>query len=117
MFPFLSLCRFFCPVRRRRLAATALVAFTFQLAVLGTDATKKRFDLPADRAENALKRFVAQYGVEVLFTTETVSSVRTAAVKGEFAPADALRRLLTGTTLVAKIDHGTGTFLVVRAQP
>src|SRR5688572_14167795 len=114
MTPTLALCS---RLRQRLLSLTGLVALTLPLALLGADGTKKQFDLPADRAETALKRFVAQSGVEVLFTTETVASVRTTAVKGEFSPADALRRLLAGTTLVAKIDDGTGTFLVVRAHP
>src|SRR5688572_13522818 len=114
MTPTLALCS---RLRQRLLSLTGLVALTLPLALLGADGTKKQFDLPADRAETALKRFVAQSGVEVLLTTETVASVRTAAVKGQFAPADAMRRLLAGTALVAKLDGGTGTFLVVRAQP
>ncbi len=104
-------------LHQRVLRLVALAACLLPLALPGAENVKKAFDLPADRAETALKRFAAQSGVEVLFTTDTVASVRTTAVKGEYAPADALRRLLAGTALVAKIDNGTGTFLVVRAQP
>ena len=104
-------------LRRGVHAMAVLLACALPLTLCGADSAKKKFDLPADSAEASLKRFAAQSGVEVLFTTDTVASVRTPAVKGEFAPGEALRRLLAGTALVAKIDDGTGTFLVVRAQP
>lgn len=76
----------------------------------------KVFDLPPDSAEVSLKRFAAQAGVEVLFTTQAVAQVRTAEVKGTLPPADALRRLLVGTGLVASRDEQTGMFHVRRSE-
>ncbi|MBL9200346.1 MAG: TonB-dependent receptor, partial [Opitutaceae bacterium] len=101
----------------RTLSVPRLLALLGLATVLSAAESAKRiFDLPADRAEVSLKRFAAQSGVEVLFTTEAVASVRTAAVQGEFAPAEALGRLLMGTTLVARQTEGSGMFLVRRAE-
>jgi outer membrane receptor protein involved in Fe transport len=79
-------------------------------------AAKVAFNLPAAAAERALKEFSAQSGLEVLFVTESVAGVRTAAVQGAFTPREALDRLLAGTPLVASQDPASGA-LRIRRDP
>lgn len=75
----------------------------------------RRFDLPADDAERALKRFSEQAGQQVLFPTSVVQGVRTNPVRGELETGVALERLLAGTGLTAVRDEQTGAFTVRRA--
>lgn len=77
----------------------------------------RRFDLPADEAERALKRFSQQAGEQVLFPTDVVQGVRTNTVEGEMEVAVALERLLARTGLTAVRDARTGAFTVRRAAP
>jgi len=83
----------------------------------GAESIKKRFDLPAGGAEKSLKDFAAQSGLEVLFITEMAAGVRTKAVKGDFFPAEAMKRMLNGTGLAAVQDEKTGTFTISRELP
>ena len=76
----------------------------------------RKFDLPADSAEQSLKRFSVQAGIEVVFATHVTQGVRTAALRGTFVPIDALRRLLIGTPLLAKPDERTGAIVVTRGK-
>lgn len=73
---------------------------------------KAPFDIPADRAENSLKRLSEQSGVEVLFPTDAVAGIRTNAVKGEMTPRAALDAMLSGTGLVAVQGKATGSLTV-----
>lgn len=100
---------------RRRLLLASLFAFV-AAALFAADPARRNFDLPADAAEVSLRRFAAQSGVEVLFTTEAVARVRTVTVKGALTPAEALVRLLAGTTLVARRDADTGMYFVRRTE-
>lgn len=77
-------------------------------------APARTFDVPADVAEKALKVFSAQSGREVIFASSTVGKVRTNAVKGSFAPQDALNLLLAGTGLIAEQNAKTGALMVAR---
>lgn len=71
------------------------------------------FDLPADRAERALKRFSTQSGLQVVFAPELTDGVRTNAVTGRFAPMEAAERMLAGTPLRVVRDAETGVLSVV----
>lgn len=77
-------------------------------------APTRPFDLPADSAEQSLKRFSAQSGLQVLFATELTDGVRANAVKGDFTPMDAADRLLAGTPLRIVRDETTGVISVAR---
>lgn len=72
------------------------------------------FNLPADRAENSLKRLSAQSGIEVLFPTDAVAGVRTNAVRGEMTARDALDAMLSGTGLVAVQGKNSNSLSVRR---
>lgn len=84
--------------------------------LLGAEAAKKNFDLPADAAVKALKIFADQSKAEVLFVTEVTENVQTNAVKGEFTPRVAIDRMLAGTILVATENQRTGAFKIQRTH-
>jgi len=94
-----------------------LFAFLAGFDASAAESAKRQFDLPAGAAEQALKRFSLQAGVEVVFATSATDGVRTAGVKGEYAPLDALDRLLRGTPLEARPDERTGAIVVSRGSP
>lgn len=76
----------------------------------------RRFDLPADDAAAALRRFAEISGREILFSTDAVRGVRTNAVRGEFTEFAALAHMLVGTGLQEYQDVGSGAF-AVRPRP
>ncbi|MBI5382330.1 MAG: TonB-dependent receptor [Opitutae bacterium] len=88
----------------------------FALASLawGASTASKRFDVPSDAAERALKVFSTQAGVDVLFPADVVAGVRTRAVSGEMTPREALTAMLTGTSLAAFQDEKTGAWTLRR---
>ncbi len=96
-----------------RLLASFLFAGALASAVFAADAPR-RFDLPVDDAERALKRFSEQAGQQVLFPSDVVRGVRTNAVAGELDTAAALEQMLAGTGLEAVRDARTGAFTVRR---
>jgi hypothetical protein len=74
--------------------------------------TPRTFDLPAGDAADTLRRFAQQAGREIVYPAEEVRGHRTNAVRGELPVAEALRRLLAGTALVAELDQQTGAYAV-----
>lgn len=73
---------------------------------------RKRFDLPRTDAEKALREFSTQSGVQVLFSTDAATGVRTNEVKGEYTPREALGLLLQGTALT--FSERNGTWMIAR---
>ncbi len=71
------------------------------------------FDLPAAAASKSLRQFAEQSGLDVVFSTEATARVQTNAVRGSYAPGDALARLLRGTGLIAERNPRTGAFTVL----
>lgn len=104
----------------RRLLPLLLVAAGLLCPAPGFSAdrtpAKKSLDLPADNADRTLKKFSDQTGVEVIFATGTAVDVKTNAVKGDYAPLDAVRLLLAGTGLSASEDQATGAVMVNRSD-
>ncbi len=84
--------------------------------LLAAEAGPKPFDLPADTAEQSLKRLAEQSGREVLFLADAVENVRTQAVKGEMTPRAALDAMLAGTALTGVEDATTGAITIRRGQ-
>ena len=72
---------------------------------------KRKFDIQADLAENSLRVFSAQSGAEVLFSSDAARGVRTNAIKGEFLPGEALKKMLAGTALYVR-DGRDGVFRI-----
>ena len=76
----------------------------------------KAFDLPAGMANESLKKFSVQSGLEVIFPTGVARRIRTPAVKGEFTDGEAMARLLEGSGLIAIRDEKSGAFTVMRSR-
>src|SRR3954471_24809547 len=92
------------PVSRRFACSLLPHLFLAALAIRlssAAEASKVRFDLPADSAEVSLKRLSQQWGMEVLFPTDAVAGVRTNSVRGEMTARQALDVMLAGTALTA----------------
>lgn len=97
----------------RKLLALVLV---FSLGSLSWAADAKRsFNIAAGDAATTLKQVALQAGQQVVFPSQDVKGVKTAAVKGEFTLKDALDGMLTGTGLRAAVDEKSGTFAVSKA--
>ncbi|MBI5768526.1 MAG: hypothetical protein HZA93_12070 [Verrucomicrobia bacterium] len=109
--------RAMCGSRRFSLTCFCLLAaFAFPSLVPAAETRKRHFELEADLAVNALRKFAAQSGTEVLFGTRTAEKVRTNTVRGEFTPYEAMKLLLAGTGLVSTQDRTTGA-LTISADP
>lgn len=105
------------PSARRRFVVTvfALLATAWplsQAAAADAGAGRKTYDLPAASADQALRRFSEQSGIQVIFPSEVVRNVRANAVQGTLTSGEALDRLLAGTGLVAVPDAQTGALTV-----
>lgn len=92
----------------------AALACCLAFSAFAAAPSKKPFDVPAGLAEESLKRFSAQSGLEVLFVSDRVANVRTNAVKGDFTPREAIDLLLADTDLAAAQDDKTGAVRVRR---
>lgn len=96
-----------------------LIAFCFfSLAQVGWSAvpSKQKFNIPESMAEKSLKLLSVQSGRQVLFPTDAVEGVRTKPIAGEMTAADALSKMLEGTSLVGVEDNKTGSLTVRRAS-
>jgi hypothetical protein len=99
-------------VRPFRVLGLVLALAGAALLHAAEEAARKTFFLPVGSAEQTLKQFAEQAGRGVVFVAGAVKDVRTNAVQGELAPAEALRQMLAGTPLVAEEDKKTGAFAV-----
>ncbi len=95
----------------------AMGALCFGVSRAAELEARRAFDLPIAAATKTLRQFAEQSGVDVLFSTEATARVQTNAVKGNFAPQEALARLLRNTGLVAERNPRTGAFTVLTAPP
>lgn len=93
-----------------RFSHRTLIAMLLGLAATAwaADSAKRSFAIPGGNAETTLRQFSQQAGVQFIFDTELVSGLRTAAVKGEYFPREALDRMFTGTGWTAVQDPKTG---------
>lgn len=78
------------------------------------EAQRMLFDLPAQPLEQTLSDFGRLTGYSVLVDSAMTLGRVTPAVRGEFAPQDALRQLLTGTGLAARYS-GRNAFTLMSA--
>jgi TonB-dependent receptor len=102
----------------RRPWYSLLPAFALVCAVQALPAAEARkpFDLPAGRATETLKQFATQAGREIVFSTDSVGTVRTRAVQGQHTPRAALDLMLADTGLVAVQEQATGAFAVRKGE-
>jgi len=91
-----------------------VVVFADLLAATGE--AKRKFDIPAGRAESTLKQFGEQAGIQFFYSTSVVSGARTNRLIGEMTPGDALQAMLNQTQLLAVQDERTGAYTVHKAK-
>lgn len=104
----------------RRLIRTLLVGGSCVLLLPGlraAEAMRRAFDLPAGRADLALKLLSQQAGVQLVFDSRLVENVSVHAVRGDFTPLEAAQRLLAGTALRARRDERSGILSIERDNP
>ena len=72
------------------------------------DDAKAHFDLPAESMDKALRELAIQANSNISYEPETVAGLRAPGIRGEFTIADALRKILAGTRLIAvSVDANT----------
>src|SRR5258708_6785938 len=98
----------------RRLIISSCIWFLAPCILVATENEKRTFSVPADAAEQSLKRFSAQSGVQLVFSPEVTDGVRTNAVNGEFTPLEAVNRMLAGTNLQVVANEKAGILTVAR---
>ncbi len=79
-------------------------------------AEKRAFNLPRGDAAVTLKQFAAAAGTPIVYLVDRVRGATTNAVTGEFAPREALERMLAGSALEAAQDTVTGALVVSRKR-
>jgi outer membrane receptor for ferric coprogen and ferric-rhodotorulic acid len=102
---------------RALLLASCAVAGAVPVAVQAQTAEARRsqsYDIPAQALPGALRRYMQLSGVQVAYPADLGDGVTANAVKGEFAAAEALSRLLAGTGLTFRFT-GAGTATLERA--
>jgi hypothetical protein len=85
-------------------------------ALPASDGTRRSFDLPADAADESLKRFSKLTELEVFYPSGATKGVRTQPVKGEMTAREALDVMFANTGLGVVQDEQTGAFSVRRAH-
>ena len=84
-----------------RLFGALICLLALAASLRAADLAPVAFDLPAERADLALKRYSDQAGVEVIFSSQLAKEVTTKAVKGTMTASDALDLLLAHPALGA----------------
>jgi len=72
------------------------------LALLGTNAVARDFDIPAGELKTALDAYMKQSGVALMYLPDTVKGIKTKGVEGDLSVDGALSRILSGTGFSAK---------------
>ncbi len=104
------------------LSAPLAVAALCSAVVAGTTTTvaataeKRAFHLPRGDAAITLKQFAATAGTPIVYLVDRVRGATTNAVDGDFAPREALERMLAGSGLESAQDAATGAFVVSRKR-
>lgn len=88
------------------------------LPLVGADGVRRSFDIPAAMAEQSLRLFSTQSGIQLIFPSAVVRDVQTNAIKGKFTDREALDRMLASTPLRVVRDEETRAFTITRiAKP
>ncbi|HTO39646.1 MAG TPA: STN domain-containing protein, partial [Rhizomicrobium sp.] len=66
-------------------------------ALLAGNASATDFNVPAGDLKSALDTYARQAGVDLVVSSNAVKNVKTAGVRGDIAPDEALSRILKGT--------------------
>lgn len=88
------------------------LACSASLAAWAQAGTTSRVDVPAGDLATAVETLRRQTGGEILFRADQLRGVRTAGVRGELDPAEALDRVLEGTGFSTERDPSGAVFIV-----
>jgi iron complex outermembrane receptor protein len=102
----------------KRKVKSTLLAFACSVA-LATNATAdapKAVDVPAGDLIEAIELLVRQSGVEVIYRPEQLKGLRTSGVQGTLTAADAVAKLLEGTSLALRADDSGVLLITPRSQ-
>jgi iron complex outermembrane receptor protein len=80
------------------------VVYSISFAAHAMADVAKQVDVPAGSLVPALEALAKQEAVELFYQPEQLKSFRTRGVKGRYAPQDAVRLLLKGTSLQLRTD-------------
>lgn len=83
-------------------------------AVVSAAEQRRSYNLPKGDAATTLNQFAGASGRQIVFMMDKVRGEQTNAIAGEFAPREALERMLAGTALTVAQDAATGAFVVSR---
>ncbi|NHN86626.1 TonB-dependent siderophore receptor [Acetobacter musti] len=78
---------------------TGLTGIAADVRAETTVATTRHFSIPAQPLKGALRQFLEQSGIQVVYESSTAQNMRSSAVSGDMTPGMALARLLQGTGL------------------
>lgn len=92
---------------------TVIVGFTLLFAAL-TGKSAVNFHIPRQPAISALKLFVGQADVEVLFSSDNLQGVQSNPVRGFYEPAKAIELLFRGSGFMAR-ETSPGNFVIIEA--
>ncbi|MEN9636329.1 MAG: hypothetical protein RL077_4733 [Verrucomicrobiota bacterium] len=100
---------------RHTVAVRAILSLLFfSTFLLAAAPEKESFDIPADTAAAALRKFATQAKREVIFAADAPGGVKTNPVRGQLTPEEAVAQLLEGTGLKATQDAASGAFMINR---
>lgn len=94
------------------LVGVSASAITCAPPVVAQAPATRPFDIAAQPAENALVTFMEQAGVDIVYSSGTVAGIETKAVRGRYAPLEALELMLSGTGLTSRMTVSGG--IVIR---
>ncbi|RZJ42878.1 MAG: hypothetical protein EON86_06510, partial [Brevundimonas sp.] len=97
------------------MSGAAVVAGLMAVSAPAGAQALRAFDIPAGALADGLNRFAAQSGQQIFFTGDLVAGRRTPGLRGPYAPADALNRLLEGSGL-AWTETRPGVIVLRRAD-
>jgi TonB-dependent receptor len=94
----------------------SMLAGTAAIAIVAPAHAQERvsFNIPAQDLGGALQQFAVRTNLEILYSPDLVANRRTPGVSGSLSPADALRRLLSGTDLTFR-EAAPNVFVLQRA--
>lgn len=102
-------------------AALSSISFSAQTAPITPQTAAQSISLAEQPLSASLLDIAEQTGIQVIFSSDVVDGLSAAPLEGNFAPQEALERLLTGTDLEV-IRQSENTFIIQRkveeqAQP
>ena len=90
-----------------------MIVAVASLVAVATRASAESFNIPGGDLRAALNTYAAQTGTALVYSDEDLDHARTAGVKGDLSPSDALSRILSGTGFFAQ-RHSAGGVGIVR---